>query len=921
MANNNFLPIENNYNTTSSGSPITTPRSLSPRHPQRNILSTVEEFEDLSSEPKDLSFLSRSSQNTQDLESIGNDTTSATIAKDSKDTPDVIVDELPHFGSCLGELPKSQESVTISHVAKASASASTSSSTGYHETTSTNNPTSPWRESNLLYTGSFESHTHASWVPSISTASDSSSSPLFGNSNYAEKPSTTFSNHKFASSVDYRRSPDTVGHAEETKLDLFLCDEGMEQLSVYCREFAQSSATCCPYGCDHSMLKEADLEILKELEEEAHDDLQEANRALIEIRASVTKTQVDLENQSSGSSFIARLRHRNATPPPTTAEATSATRSVSVSDRRYRENREHPLQHIRIPSTAAIERERCSTGSSTEVQWQMAAEIAIENRQHHLGVRGRKLRPSGIPSGSWFSSTKSKSDSEQSRSSPTELDPTVKKGNIVSSMVDYHTYAVVTFTSRQAAIAARQCMADGSGLGRWEELDEIPIPPLADSVPCDFCLCRGCCRPVTYTINDSQKRCRKNIVWVCLVLFCCLYTIPLSLTSSLVSSRQLAIWFPNVKDVGALSGILTGLLYTGFFSVCPFIFKSLANFGSGATSLRQAEFLAIRYYWIFILVTAFTGSSMATMVTSGLYSGLNLGDSAQEVLRQVAKTIPTQVSATWLNWIIIRFTYTIPVMYFFQSNTFLFKLIGWDCCARCTRGGGPGGPLPFRIYVDSGAVFLCVVALAPACPLVAPAGMCYYLVLSPVLRWLLIFVQRPEYDGGGKRWPILHEILVSSMIVAQVLLTTMMVLKKGYGPAVLASLPIFPTYVFGQIAKERFLRCYNDAGLVQTSQLDGWDESKPMSPAEREEFRKWLVDCHKASYIPICLAGVDSNLTAEPAVVLHGEHESNSTGVTRSVAFNFETKRPRTASQDSMFGHHRPRSNTLESASKSSSRP
>ena len=36
---------------------------------------------------------------------------------------------------------------------------------------------------------------------------------------------------------------------------------------------------------------------------------------------------------------------------------------------------------------------------------------------------------------------------------------------------------------------------------------------------------------------------------------------------------------------------------------------------------------------------------------------------------------------------------------------------------------GPGGPMPFRIYVDSGVVFLCIVALAPACPLVAPAGM------------------------------------------------------------------------------------------------------------------------------------------------------------------------------------------------------
>lgn len=92
-------------------------------------------------------------------------------------------------------------------------------------------------------------------------------------------------------------------------------------------------------------------------------------------------------------------------------------------------------------------------------------------------------------------------------------------------------------------------------------------------------------------------------------------------TSNLVSSEQLAQWFPNYEDVGVLSGLLTGLLYTGFFSVCPFIFKALANFGSGATSQSGAEFRAIRYYWIFILVTAFTGTSLASMVSSGLYSG------------------------------------------------------------------------------------------------------------------------------------------------------------------------------------------------------------------------------------------------------------------------------------------------------------
>ena len=30
---------------------------------------------------------------------------------------------------------------------------------------------------------------------------------------------------------------------------------------------------------------------------------------------------------------------------------------------------------------------------------------------------------------------------------------------------------------------------------------------------------------------------------------------------------------------------------------------------------------------------------------------------------------------------------------------------------------------------------------------------------------------------------------------------------------------------------------------------------------------KWLVDCHKASFVPICLAGSDNFITAVPARV------------------------------------------------------
>jgi hypothetical protein len=96
----------------------------------------------------------------------------------------------------------------------------------------------------------------------------------------------------------------------------------------------------------------------------------------------------------------------------------------------------------------------------------------------------------------------------------------------------------------------------------------------------------------------------------------------------------------------------------------------------------------------------------------------------------------------------------------------------------------------------------------------------------------------------------------------------MMFLKYAFGPAILAFVTIIPTYIFNLAAKDRFLRAYQDTALLQTSKLDLWDTSEQTSVQMREEYRQWLVDCHKASFIPICLAGVDNFLTAEPAVVV-----------------------------------------------------
>jgi hypothetical protein len=107
----------------------------------------------------------------------------------------------------------------------------------------------------------------------------------------------------------------------------------------------------------------------------------------------------------------------------------------------------------------------------------------------------------------------------------------------------------------------------------------------------------------------------------------------------------------------------------------------------------------------------------------------------------------------------------------------------------------------------------------------------------------------------------------------QIVLGAIMGVKRAYGAAILAGLAIIPTYTFDVVCKDIFCQSYKNAGLLQTSDLDGWKVDEETSVQEREGFRRWLVDCHKASYVPVCVNGEDNFLTAEPAAVIATERD------------------------------------------------
>ena len=195
------------------------------------------------------------------------------------------------------------------------------------------------------------------------------------------------------------------------------------------------------------------------------------------------------------------------------------------------------------------------------------------------------------------------------------------------------------------------------------------------------------------------------------------------------------------------------------------------------------------------------------------------------------------------------------------------------CCSRASVGGGGGGPVPYRVYIYAAFILMCGLALAPQAPYVAVPAFFWFFITQAVLRRNVIFVYRPMYDSAGSFWPFLNTMCFSAMLMGEILLALQMVLKVAVIPAILVSLTVIPTIIFYQNCNNRYRRAYLDTALFQTSQIDFVNAES--TEEEREEFRRFLVDAHKAAYVPVCLAGTEKHsFTAEPAVVVPSQVET-----------------------------------------------
>lgn len=328
---------------------------------------------------------------------------------------------------------------------------------------------------------------------------------------------------------DYYRRVLGVGADHED--DLLSYDFGPEQTAMYSREFAQGASNCCPNGCAEGRVKRATIDELREMEKEALAKVHAANILLDKAQFRAIEDKQGLIGEAKTKRTSDQTLSKNGlSPDRSKSSGLLSERGDSLGESTNLDemfglfgNMKGKVRRISQRKLEAAEHEVETTDDdadwvdSTTYHWEIFQNILKDDKPHGSGLKASQqstARTSRFPALLNVLSKKTSKAIEEVHEASEGISSKLRsevKDTFADHLTRESTYAVVTFLSRQAAVAARQCLADGRGQNRWVTFSAVPVPPLADAAPFNIFFCRGCCRPVSISIHQRQKTARKYL--------------------------------------------------------------------------------------------------------------------------------------------------------------------------------------------------------------------------------------------------------------------------------------------------------------------------------------------------------------------------------------------------------------------------
>ncbi|XP_047972927.1 CSC1-like protein At1g32090 isoform X1 [Salvia hispanica] len=339
---------------------------------------------------------------------------------------------------------------------------------------------------------------------------------------------------------------------------------------------------------------------------------------------------------------------------------------------------------------------------------------------------------------------------------------------------------------------------------------------------------------------------RKLIISVAMFGLIFFYFIPVAFVQSLANIEGLSKALPFLRPIldrklvkSFLQGFVPGLALKIFLLLLPSILMVMSKIeGHVAVSVLEQK-TAAKYYY-FMLVNVFLGS----IATGTAFQQLNafLHQSATEIPRNIGVSIPMKASF-FITYIMIDGWAGIageilrlkPLAFFHLKRMFLVKTERDLEKAMRPKGVDFPETLPsLQLYFLLGIVYMAVT------PILLPFILVFFAFAYFVYRHQVINVYNQKYESAAAFWPHVHNRIIASLVVSQLLLMGLLSTKKATNSTpLLVVLPIL-TLTFHKYCKHRFEPAFRNDPLEESMSKDLEDGATELDG----EFKSQLMDAY-----------------------------------------------------------------------------
>ncbi|XP_052186301.1 CSC1-like protein At1g69450 isoform X6 [Diospyros lotus] len=315
----------------------------------------------------------------------------------------------------------------------------------------------------------------------------------------------------------------------------------------------------------------------------------------------------------------------------------------------------------------------------------------------------------------------------------------------------------------------------------------------------------------------------KLLVVLACISLTVLFIIPVLFVQGLANLAQLEVWFPFLKSIlsitfvsQVITGYLPSLILLLFLKMAPPIMKFLSSI-QGYISNSEIEKSACDKVLWFTIWNVFFGN----VLSGSVFTQISILLEPKKIPAMLAVSVPAQ--ASFCIAYVVTSGWTSVATELFRMIPFICSLISKPC-VRSSDDEVEVPSLPYHKDIPRLLLFgLFGITYFFLAPLIVPFLLIYFCLAYIIYRNQFINVYAPKYETAGKYWPIVHHLMIFSLVLMHAIALGIFTLKKlPLASTLIIPLPVL-TLLFNAYCSKRFLpifTAYSAETLIKKDRED-----------------------------------------------------------------------------------------------------